>query len=207
MPFFLDKWFGELELDLAAEHGAFYKERGKWQENSTTKFPADDEILNIVQQIVDKTPGSQMERKKTSLVWHYRNCDKWLADLREKQLIHALMPSCARLNLQIMRGNKVVEVKTIGFNKGTVATRLIGNVKYDFVMAMGDDVTDDDMFRVLPDDAVTIKVGSISEYARFSLLQYDTLNLLNSLMSDIKFKAKCSLKSRFFRFLRGLKYR
>lgn len=71
---FLDKWFGELGLDLAAEHGAFYKKaRGKWQENSTTKFPTDDEVLNIIQQIVDKTPGSQMERKKTSLVWHYRN--------------------------------------------------------------------------------------------------------------------------------------
>lgn len=116
-----------------------------------------------------------------------------------------MMP-CARLNLQIMRENKVVEVKTIGFNKGTVATRLVGNVKYDFVMAIGDDVTDDDMFRVLPDDAVTIKVGSISEYARFSLLQYDTFNFLNSLMPDFKFKAKCTLKSRFFRLLRALKY-
>ena len=179
---FLDKWFSKLDLNLAAEHGAFYKANGKWEENSPVKFPTDDEVLNIIQHIVDKTPGSRVEIKKTTMVWHYRDCDKWLADLREKQLINALMMPCARLNLQIMRGNKVVEVKTMGFNKGTVATRLMGKDGYDFVMAMGDDITDDDMFRALPDKAITIKVGSISDLARFSLPQQDTNKFLNSLM-------------------------
>ncbi|HCE58864.1 MAG TPA: bifunctional alpha,alpha-trehalose-phosphate synthase (UDP-forming)/trehalose-phosphatase [Prolixibacteraceae bacterium] len=179
---FLDKWFGELGLNLAAEHGAFYKAHGKWIENSATTFPEDDELSNIMQQIVDKTPGSRLEIKKTSMVWHYRNCDKWLADLREKQLIHALMMPCARLNLQIMRGTKVIEVKTVGFNKGTEAVRLMETDDYDFVMAMGDDITDEDMFHVLPAEAVTIKVGSISDYARFSMPQHDTINFLNSLM-------------------------
>lgn len=125
-----------------------------------------------------------MELKKTSLVWHYRNSDKWLADLREKQLINALMNPCSRLNLQIMRGSKVVEVKTVGFNKGTEASRLMDIDDYDFVMAMGDDITDEDMFHALPPEAVTIKVGSISDNARFSLLQYDTSKFLNSLMKD-----------------------
>jgi trehalose 6-phosphate synthase/phosphatase len=180
---FLDKWFGELGLNLAAEHGAFYKAKGKWLENSTTIFPEDDELSNILQQIVDKTPGSRLEVKKTSIVWHYRNCDKWLADLREKQLINALMMPSARLNLQIMRGNKLVEVKTVGFNKGTEAIRLMDKDDYDFVMAMGDDITDEDMFHALPAEAVTIKVGSISDYARFSMPQHDTSNFLNSLMS------------------------
>ena len=181
---FLDKWFSKLKLNLAAEHGAYYKENGIWYENSTVKFPNDNEVLNIIQQIVDKTPGSRMELKKTSLVWHFRNSDKWLADLREKQLINALMNPCSRLNLQIMRGSKVVEVKTVGFNKGTEASRLMDIDDYDFVMAMGDDITDEDMFHALPPEAVTIKVGSISDNARFSLLQYDTSKFLNSLMKD-----------------------
>jgi len=179
---FLDKWFGDLGLNLVAEHGAFYKARGKWQENLATAFPADDELQNMMQQIVDNTPGSKLEVKKTAIVWHYRNCDKWLADLREKQLINALMMPCARLNLQIMRGTKVVEVKTVGFNKGTEAIRLMEKDDYDFVMAMGDDVTDEDMFHALPAEAVTIKVGSISNYARFSMPQHDTNTFLNSLM-------------------------
>jgi len=187
---FLDKWFGKLNVYLAAEHGAFYKEQGKWEENSPVKFPTDEEVLNIIQQIVDKTPGSRLEIKKTTIVWHYRDCDKWLADLREKQLINALMMPCARLNLRIMRGNKVVEVKTMEFNKGTEATRLMGNADYDFVMAMGDDITDEDMFHALPEEAITIKVGSISDLARYSLPQQDTNKFLNSLMDNMKLKSK-----------------
>jgi trehalose 6-phosphate synthase/phosphatase len=186
---FLEKWFGKLNIDLAAEHGAFFKEKGKWNEVNQIQFlPDNDEIWDIMQQMVDKTPGSRIEIKKTSLVWHYRNCDKWLADLREKQLINALMRPCARLNLQILRGSKIVEVKAIGYNKGTEALRLLDNGDYDLVMAMGDDITDDDMFHVLPEDAITIKVGSVSNIARYSLPQHDTNKFLNHLIDGPKTK-------------------
>lgn len=186
---FLEKWFGKLNVDLAAEHGAFFKEKGEWKEVNQIQFlPDNDEIWEIMQHMVDRTPGSRIEVKKTSLVWHYRNCDKWLADLREKQLINALMRPCARLNLQIMRGSKIVEVKAIGYNKGTEALRLLGNGDYDFVMAMGDDITDDDMFHALPEDAITIKVGSISNIARYNLPQHDTNKFLNKLIVDTKAK-------------------
>lgn len=180
---FLDKWFGKLDIDLAAEHGAFFKQKGEWKENGSPMIFTDDgEVLKVMQQMMDKTPGSRIEEKKTSVVWHYRNCDKWLADLREKQLINALMRPCARLNLQIVRGNKVVEVKTIGFNKGTEALRVLENGNYDFILAMGDDVTDEDMFQVLPEKAVTIKVDSISPLARYSLSQTDINGFLNILI-------------------------
>jgi len=185
---FLDKWFDGLDLNLAAEHGAFFKEHGKWQENVSTKFPDAEEIVDIIQKTTDKTPGSGIEMKKTSIVWHYRNCDKWLAELRQQQLVNALMTPCTRLNLQIMRGNKVIEVKTVGVDKGIEATRLMSADNYDFIMAMGDDITDEDMFHAMPEDAITIKVGSISDRARFSLPQSDTVKFLNSLVSDVMFK-------------------
>lgn len=181
---FLDRWLGEYGFDMAAEHGAFIKKHGKWYSNVAARFPEDEEILDIMQQIVEKTPGSKIERKRTALVWHYRNSDKWLADLRETQLINALMMPCSRLNLQIMRGNKVVEVKTQDMNKGIEATRLLARDNYDFVLAMGDDITDEDMFHALPSDAMTIKVGAVSDYARFSLAQHDTVNFLQKLMDD-----------------------
>jgi trehalose 6-phosphate synthase/phosphatase len=181
---FLDHWFSTLDLNLAAEHGAFYKEHGKWEENVRIQFPDDEEILDLIQKTADKTPGSRIEMKKTSIVWHYRNCDKWLAELRQQQLVNSLMTPCARLNLQIMRGNKVIEVKTVGVDKGIEATRLMGTDNYDFVMAMGDDITDEDMFHAMPEDAITIKVDSISNQARFSLPQSETVRFLNSLMTD-----------------------
>ena len=183
---FLDKWFSELDLNLAAEHGAFFKEHGKWHENIRTKFPVDEEILDILQKTTDKTPGSRIEMKKTSISWHYRNCDRWLAELRKQQLINALMNPCTRLNLQIMRGNKVIELKMVGVDKGIEAVRLMNADKYDFVMAMGDDITDEDMFHIMPPEAITLKVGSISDHARFSLPQIDTVKFLSNLISEKK---------------------
>ena len=183
---FLDKWFSELDLNLAAEHGAFFKEHGKWHENIRTKFPVDEEILDILQKTTDKTPGSRIEMKKTSISWHYRNCDRWLAELRKQQLINALMNPCTRLNLQIMRGNKVIELKMVGVDKGIEAVRLMNAYKYDFIMAMGDDITDEDMFHIMPPEAITLKVGSISDHARFSLPQIDTVKFLSNLISEKK---------------------
>lgn len=181
---FLDKWLSEVDLDLAAEHGAFFKENGKWHENTVADFPFDDELLEILQKATDKTPGSRIEIKRTSISWHFRNSDKWLAELRKQQLVNALMNPCTRLNLQIMRGNKIVEIKMAGVDKGIEATRLVNSDSYDFVLAMGDDVTDEDMFRTLPPEAITIKIGSISDNARFSLPQADSVKFLTRLISE-----------------------
>jgi len=178
----LDLWLGDLPVLLAAEHGAFYKEKGVWHGMLEDMPVWDNEVLAIMERITNQTQGARIEKKRTALVWHYRNCDVWLADLREKQLINALTEPCARLNLRVMRGNKVVEVKPFDFNKGTEAARLLGKGAYGFVLAMGDDVTDEDMFRALPPDAVTVWVGGFSQVARYSLeTQADTLPFLQSL--------------------------
>jgi trehalose-phosphatase len=175
----LEKWFGHLPLALAAEHGAFYKEGGKWHEN-TADFKFDKEITDILQLFADKTPHAKLEVKKTALVWHYRNVDSWFASLREQQLINALIEPCTRLNLQILRGNKIVEVKSSQFTKGSEVQRLLAQDNYDFILAMGDDVTDEDTFRALPADAFTIKVGSVSEIAGFYLnSQTETIPFLH----------------------------
>ena len=52
-------------------------------------------------------------------------------------------------------------------------------------MALGDDTTDDDMFRALPQEAITIKIGTASEYARYNILkQTDTLPFLLQLLNN-----------------------
>lgn len=177
----LEKWFGFLPVTLAAEHGAFYKERTQWYSRLSEKEWS-DEILCTLQQIVSKTPGSHLEVKQTALVWHYRNVDPWLASVREQQLEDALSAICAHENLQLMKGNKIVEIKSAAYTKGSEAKRLLARDTYDFVLAVGDDITDEDMFRALPPDAITVKVGSISDIARFSLKnQEETLPFLSGL--------------------------
>ena len=165
----LDKWFKGIDLDLAAEHGAFYKIDGEWHQNLKEKPVWDEEILDIIQRTIDKTPRSELEIKNTSLVWHYRNSDIWLAEMREKQLVNQLMGPVSRHNLQIMRGNKIVEIKSPDYNKGSEINRLLEKNDYDFVLAIGDDTTDDDMFLALPEGGVSIKVGDFSDAAQYRL--------------------------------------
>jgi len=180
----LDEWFGNLPIDLAAEHGACYKEKGIWVDNVNNENLWDNEIVEILQKFVDKTPRSKIEIKKTTLVWHYRNVDTWLASLREQQLFEALMTPCSRLGLQIIRGNKVIEIKSPLYTKGSEAKRLLSTGNYDFILAIGDDTTDEDTFRALPEYAYTIKVGSISETARYSVTSQSKVLPLLDIISN-----------------------
>ena len=177
----LEKWLGTINIGLAAEHGAFYKSDGKWHKNSTPK-QWDPEILSILNKFVEKTPRSSLEIKKTALVWHYRKVDGWLASMRVQQLIESLVTPCTRNHLQIMKGNKIVEIKHPDFTKGSEVLRLLKEREYDFILAMGDDITDEDMFIALPPNAITIKIGTFSEYAKYNIMnQQETLPFLTRL--------------------------
>jgi trehalose 6-phosphate synthase/phosphatase len=179
----LEQWLGNVSgLSLAAEHGACYKENGKWH-NTIGKMQWDDNILKIMEAFTHKTPGSWIEQKDTALVWHYRKVDMWVGMLRAKQLMQALIPVCSANSLQILDGNKIVEVKPNRFSKGTEVLRLLAESSYDFMLAMGDDVTDESMFCNLPPEAVTIKVGFVSDHARYCLQRQEhVLPFLNRLL-------------------------
>ncbi len=178
----LESWLGRLPIGLAAEHGASYKEEGVWYEK-LAKTTWDKEIMDVVKRTMRRTPGSTIEEKETALVWHYRNVDMWLADLRVTQLINALIAPCFRLNLQIMRGNKIVEIKPAGISKGAEAKRLMAQSKYDCVIAIGDDTTDEEMFLALPPNTITIKVGKSSKTAQYNIpTQQQTILFLNRLI-------------------------
>lgn len=179
----LDKWFKGLSLDFAAEHGIFYKDDGIWHRNIMEEISWDEEILEIIQHTIEKTPRSHLEQKDAALVWHYRNVDIWLAELRAQQLINALISPCARLNLQIVPGNKIVEIKPPDYNKGSEVIRRLEKDTYDFVLAIGDDTTDEDMFRALPPDGISIKVGNFSPAAKYRIpLQSSVIPFLSKLI-------------------------
>lgn len=177
----LERWLGRLPIGLAAEHGAFYKEKGVWQ-SRYAEMSWNREILALLEKIVDKTPRSEIEIKKTALVWHYRKVDVWLAELRVSQLMKTLIAPCTRLGLTVMHGNKVVEIKPAVYNKGTEICRLLEKDTYDFILAIGDDATDEDMFAALPPEAITIQAGHFSDKSRYTInSQKDVLPLLAAL--------------------------
>jgi len=169
----LDLWFGQIDgLDLAAEHGASYKEGGIWHD-TIEKAAWDEHILRIMNTFVRKTPGAWLETKNAALAWHYRDVDTWLGMLRAKQLMQTLFPYCTADSLQILNGNKVVEIKPNEYSKGTEVLRRLSTCDYDFVLTIGDDITDESMFKATPKDGISIKVGRVSDVAQYCIEQQE----------------------------------
>src|SRR5665648_869740 len=131
---------------------------------------------------VDRTPGSFIEEKNYSLVWHYRKADSELGQMRAIELKDELSDLTSNDDLEIMEGNKVIEIKTRGVNKGQAALQFMQGNQYDFIVGIGDDWTDEYLFGVLPSDAVSIKVGAGKTGAKYHLADYrEVRNFLKQL--------------------------
>jgi trehalose 6-phosphate synthase/phosphatase len=85
----------------------------------------------------------------------------------------------------VLQGNRVLEVKSGGVTKGTTARQwLPGTGAAPFILALGDDWTDEDLFAVLPASAYSIRVGQAQSHARFTLQDYhDVRRLLADLVA------------------------
>ena len=83
-----------------------------------------------------------------------------------------------------MKGRKIVEVKPSEYTKGTAIINFFNCSEYNFILAAGDDTTDEDLFEALPETAVTIHVGQFSEISTYTLRNsVDFVNFLKSLIS------------------------
>ena len=166
----LEQWFSHLNLEMSAEHGGWIKERFRdWEMLEEFDDAWKTDIEPILESFEDRTPGSILERKAFSLCWHYRQVDSELGMQRVAEIVDRLSDPAESLNLEVARGDKVVEVKRGSINKGRVAQRWCDREDWDFILAIGDSWTDEDMFTAVPESAVTIKVGLAPSQARFNL--------------------------------------
>jgi trehalose 6-phosphate synthase/phosphatase len=168
----LDNWLGGSDVDLVAEHGAWIKETGRKEWQTQIKGEPDawkGEILPILEKFSERTPGAFIEEKSSALVWHYRKSEPEMGSLKAKELFDALKEHLSGSNLQVLCGNKVVEVKPADIHKGNaVLYYLEKNPDWDFIIGLGDDYTDEDIFAALPEQAWGIRVG----YEPFTKARY-----------------------------------
>ncbi len=164
----LEKWLGHLPVDIIAEHGIWLREQGKeWRMIQQLQNEWKKDIKPVLDLFVSRTPGSFIEEKDYSLVWHYRKVETGLADLRMRELTSHLTYMVANMDLQVLEGHKVVEIKNIEVNKGRATQKWLSKFPHDFTMAIGDDWTDEDIFKAMPETAYTIRVGSSRTAARY----------------------------------------
>lgn len=167
----LEKWLGHLPVDFIAEHGVWLRPAGEeWQLFQQLRNDWMRELRPVLELYVARTAGSFIEEKDYSLVWHYRRVDAELGEVRARELLSHLSFMTANTELQVMEGNKVLEIKAAGINKGNAASRWLVKYPADFVLALGDDRTDEDTFRALPPEAYSVRVGTDARsLARFHI--------------------------------------
>ncbi|MFT4203234.1 MAG: bifunctional alpha,alpha-trehalose-phosphate synthase (UDP-forming)/trehalose-phosphatase [Chitinophagaceae bacterium] len=185
----LEKWFGGLHVDLIGEHGVWTKYRGnEWESVSGITDEWKKDVMPVLDTITDRTPGSFIEEKTNSLVWHYRKADVELGKLRANEILNDLSFIIRNKGLQFMYGDKVVEIKIAEISKGKATGRWLGDhqpLDSAFVMAIGDDTTDEDMFAILqsPND-YTIKVGQKMSHAKYYVESYLDVRKLLKLLTQ-----------------------
>lgn len=181
----MEEWFGDLPVGLIAEHGAWSKatsgpDAGIWKR--AQGLPDAEswqlQIKALMEEAVQRVPGSFVEVKADALAWHYRKSDPRLAEIERDRLAAKLNDAVSGNGLMVMRNSKVLEVCPVAASKGQAVRPLLESGKYDFTLAFGDDTTDETMFAVMPQDSWPVKVGSGDTKARVRMQSPSAVQLL-----------------------------
>lgn len=189
----LENWFGKIKgLWLAAEHGAIVRtpDTLEWEQtHSSYSAEWKERIYPVIEYYANRTPGSFIEEKEFSLVWHYRMSDHEFGEWLANELVVTLEQMLAETDLQAVRGRKTVEVKLMRANKGEVYEHLHRILpKAEFLFAAGDDTTDEDLFMRMPTESWTVHVGEKHSRARFGVSNYKDMHELLAEFTDSKVK-------------------
>jgi len=168
----LQNWFDNIDIGIAAEHGVLYKpaQSTEWVYPPEVNLLWKEEVKNYMDKYIQSVPGSFIEEKKYSIAWHYRSVE----NIDEEEIKLAFSKDLTVMNLNnefhILHGNKVIEIKSAFMNKGLFVTEFLSKDHFDFVLAIGDDVTDEDMFNALNEPYhYTIKVGHGNTAAKYNI--------------------------------------
>ncbi|MBL7816149.1 MAG: bifunctional alpha,alpha-trehalose-phosphate synthase (UDP-forming)/trehalose-phosphatase [Saprospiraceae bacterium] len=168
----LEEWFGHLPITLIAEHGLMVRPQygHDWEMPKNLKTKWKDKIRPTIQEAVNRSSESTLEEKTFSLVWHYERMNIDTARLRINQLIKDLSSTLQYHKLEILHSKKIVEIRPKGMDKGSAINKLLTENTYNFILAMGDDLTDENMFSALSEEkAYTIKIGQGATCAEYRL--------------------------------------
>jgi trehalose 6-phosphate synthase/phosphatase len=157
----LERWFGTLPVGLHAEHGFWSRPPGgTWTGAEVHDGRWREAARAILRDFTDRTPGALVEEKTAGYAWHYRSSDPEYGAAQARELSVHLSALLSNSPVEILQGDKVVELRPHGIDKSrgarqALARRPDGAV----VLAMGDDRTDEDLFAALPPGSISIHVG------------------------------------------------
>ena len=122
-----------------------------------------DDLAELLRELVAGTPGALLEVKPASVAVHVRQ----VADRSAAAELLAEVERRVDSSLTLKPGKEVLEVAVTDADKGTALLRLRDELGAAAALYLGDDVTDEDGFRALGPDDVTVKIGDGDTAARY----------------------------------------
>jgi trehalose 6-phosphate phosphatase len=122
-----------------------------------------DALAARLEPVVSRIEGARLEVKPASVAVHVRQ-------VRDRDLATRLLADARALadsSLTMKPGKDVLELAVTDADKGTALRRLMGELGTVGAIYLGDDVTDEDGFRALRPDGVTVKIGEGPTDARY----------------------------------------
>ena len=165
----LEQWFGRLPLHLCAEHGYLARAPGEeWRTLLDLDLSWMRPIERLLRRVAADVPGAHVERKSCSVAFHYREAEPEYGAWRAHELLNDLGQHLAGAPAEILLGQRVVEVRASGVDKGVYVRTLFPNGKEPtrFVLGLGDDRTDHDLLDALPSGSVAGHVGGLRPSGR-----------------------------------------
>ncbi|KAG8056827.1 hypothetical protein GUJ93_ZPchr0002g24997 [Zizania palustris] len=157
----LSRWFAPCaNLGIAAEHGYFirWSRDSPWETKGSTLASAMEWKLaaeNVMRHYAEATDGSYIEEKETGMVWRYEDADPRLAALQAKELLDHLAAVLTSEPVAVRSGYQIVEVIPQGVSKAIAAESIVSAMTErngsapGFILGVGDDRSDEDMFGAL----------------------------------------------------------
>jgi trehalose 6-phosphate synthase/phosphatase len=182
---YLDSRWPNPPMTIVAEHGGFYKNKNEsWREMFSVSPDWIPKTVVALEALALRYDGSFVEEKAYSIVWNYRSIKEKLSEGEKRQILAAIRTLPERRHFRICDCEFAIELRTVGIQKGAFTSLWTSNQYYDFILAIGDGQTDEDLFKILDKTAYSIRVGrSNSSEAVYHLAsQTDVLPFLQSIL-------------------------
>jgi len=179
------RWFNNQTVGLMAEHGLWNKQDGEdWQITENLNDDWKRKIEPLLESYVERTPGAYIEKKNQCFAWHYRFADPGLGEIRAREMMSTLKILIHNLNLNIVEGNQVIEVKSSAVSKKRGFEKWVSKEHYDAVFVIGFLANSQEDYSNLNENTITVNVGDACEEAMYSIPSWKEVRILLKLLGS-----------------------
>ncbi len=185
----LETWFEGMNVGLVAEHGAYFKpsHSENWSDTDLDSGTWKPGAIEIFKKYSSNLPGSFLEEKNHAVSWHYRKAEVENEEQLVQRICRELVVHNSTNKFNVLCGKKVIEAKNAYFDKGTFVTAFLAENNFDFVLGIGDDATDEDMFRSLTGlNHYSLKVGLQKTSAMYNLIGLSNVHSFLEQLCNVK---------------------